>query len=144
MEEEPHLSPPEMLPEDLIVTQGLGTGGFSCVIKVEHGEGSGRFFALKCISKKTSTKTDRLRRELAVLTKGTPSPFLIRCNLAFESPTAVFFAMELLGGGDLFTAITHLGCGDGFSEEQTRTIAAEVILGLIHLHRRDSSTARSR
>jgi serine/threonine protein kinase len=73
-----------------------------------------------------------------VLTKVSPSPFLLRCELAFETTTQVFLVTELLGGDDLFFRLDQTveqGL-NGFPEEQARTLLAEISLGLVHLHSR--------
>ena len=122
---------------DLVVTQGLGTGGFSCVVQVEEGAGSGRTFALKCIDKvKFSKPKDhlRLQRELKILQLPDSSPFLLRCYTAFESHTTVNFVTEDLGGGDLLYQMCQANEGK-FPEAQVRTITSEIVLGLVHLHR---------
>jgi len=124
--------------DDLVVTRGLGTGGYSCVVQGEQGVGSGRIFALKCLDKlKHSRPKDRrrLQNELNILQIVEPSPFLLRSCVAFESLTSIYFVTEALGGGDLFSRASHTDLGT-FPETQVRAITAEIVLGLIHLHRK--------
>ena len=86
------------------VLDGLGQGGYSCVVACEH-TATGQPFALKVISKsKVSRKRDRarLRLELSVMMELPPSPFLQRCHMAFESPSQLFFVLDFVSGGDLF------------------------------------------
>jgi len=123
--------------DDLVVTRGLGTGGYSCVVQVEEGVGSGRVFALKCLDKlKHSRPKDRrrLQNELNILQIAEPSLFLLRACVAFESPTSIYFVTEALGGGDLFSRACQTDLGT-FPETQVRTITSEIVLGLVHLHR---------
>lgn len=65
-----------------------------------------------------------------------PSPFLQRCHTAFESPSSVFFIIDLLKGGDLFTHLERRLdlSGDGFTEDEGRILLSEVVLGIEHLH----------
>ena len=101
--------------DDLVVTRGLGTGGYSCVVQVEEGVGSGRVFALKCLDKlKHSRPKDRRR---------------------LQNELNIYFVTEALGGGDLFSRASHTDLGT-FPEKQVRAITAEIVLGLIHLHRK--------
>ena len=109
----------------LVVTGGLGSGGYACVVKAqlllradsgdENGGATddnssgllatGKACALKVVGKaglRRSKDRKRLALELRLLTELPPCPFLARCRAAFESARDVFFVMDLLEGGDLF------------------------------------------
>ena len=103
----------------IVVTGGLGQGGYAVVLKAAHPE-TNEPFALKVrarsariietsaqipqhsrrtqvISKaKAPTKRERgrLAVELKVMTEVAPSPFLQRCHMAFESTTDIFFVVN--------------------------------------------------
>lgn len=58
-------------------------------------------------------------------------PFLVEMHFAFQTPERLYFALDYLNGGDLYH---HLNKAERFSEEDARFFAAELILGLEHLH----------
>jgi len=70
------------------------------------------------------------------MTQVPPSPFLQQCHLAFESPTDLFFVLDLASGGDLFFHLIARiqATGGGFAEDESRRQLAEVVVGLAHLH----------
>ena len=70
------------------------------------------------------------RAERAIL-ESVDHPFLLRLRFAFQTPSALFLITPFLPGGELFH---HLRLAGRFSEELARFYAAEVVLGLGHLH----------
>ena len=121
-----------------VVADGLGRGGYACVVSARH-VATGLPYALKVVSKAGAGRAKDLARlalELRAMTEVAACPFLVRCHLAFESPAAVFFALDFVGGGDLFFRLEELardGRG-GLAELQARSVLGEVALGIIHLH----------
>lgn len=119
------------------VVDGLGKGAFATVVEVV--DTSGVHFAMKVINKARVSKLkeqERLRIELEIMTSMAPSPFLQRCHSAFESNNAVFFVLDLLGGGDLYTHLLKRlhSSGKGFTEDEGSVLLSEMVLGLEHLH----------
>lgn len=51
--------------------------------------------------------------------------------MVFQTNKHIFFVMEYLPGGDLFTLLRTKGV---FTEEQARVYIAEIILGIDYLH----------
>jgi serine/threonine protein kinase len=137
----PRPGPPPESFDDYSVVKGLGQGAFGVVVEVENMEKhSGKRYAMKCLSKRrhrTQEAQDGLRREVHILTRIEPSPFLLRCHSSFETPSSLFLIMDLLTGGDLFFQLDQtIDMGrEGFTEDQARVILAETSLGIIHLHR---------
>lgn len=122
----------------IVVIGGLGQGGYAVVVEVQH-ETSGQLYAMKvCCKSKATTRRERerLKIELKVMTDIEASPFLQRCHMAFESATNIFFVVDLVPGGDLFSQLVMRvkECGGGFSENESRILLSEIVLGLIHLH----------
>lgn len=80
---------------------------------------------------------ERIRLELLCMTQIEPSPFVLRCYMAFESVTNVFFVTDLLNGGDLFFHLVHRihQTGSGFNENESRILLSEIVVGIKHLHR---------
>ena len=52
---------------------------------------------------------------------------------AFQTPDKLCFILDLMGGGDLHYQLNQHGV---FSEAHTKFYAAEIILGLEHMHKR--------
>lgn len=104
-----------------------------------------------------------MKLELKVMTDVEPSPFLQRCHMAFESKNDIFFVVssprnyialakvsekryiklmrtsfqvDFFSGGDLFGHLVQRvqKSKSGFTEAEARTLLAEVVLGLHHLH----------
>mmetsp|Transcript_35656 Transcript_35656/g.72672 ORF Transcript_35656/g.72672 Transcript_35656/m.72672 type:complete len:558 (-) Transcript_35656:204-1877(-) len=131
---------PCLQPRDLFVVEGIGAGGFGVVVKVEHVP-TRTIYAMKCISKDSCTEPKDvrdLRSELRVLSEIPPNLFLLRCHLAFESPSTVNFVTDYVDGADLFCHLEYLRVkkeNRGFPEHQAKIILAELVLGLIHLHK---------
>jgi serine/threonine protein kinase len=122
----------------LRVLGGLGMGGFAVVVSVLH-LGTGETLAMKVIAKESAVRPkDRMRiaQELNILRELPPCPFISHCHFAFESPSSIFFVMDLCTGGDLFYHLeksTMQGVM-GLGEETSKMILAETASGLIHLH----------
>ncbi|KAM3171944.1 Beta-adrenergic receptor kinase 2 [Hymenolepis weldensis] len=60
-------------------------------------------------------------------------PFIVCMTYAFQTPEKLCFILDLMNGGDLHY---HLTQHNVFSESEVRFYAAEVILGLEHMHSR--------
>jgi len=120
------------------VVAGLGQGGFALVLKVVNDNGTE--YAMKVIAKEKLLKCcdqDQLRTELKAMIEIPTSPFLQRCYTAFETTNEIFFIVDYMARGDLFS---HLGdrirhTRKGFSEEEASIMLAEIYLGLEHLHK---------
>eukprot|EP00615_Pteridomonas_danica_P004464 CAMPEP_0114348636 /NCGR_PEP_ID=MMETSP0101-20121206/14861_1 /TAXON_ID=38822 ORGANISM="Pteridomonas danica, Strain PT" /NCGR_SAMPLE_ID=MMETSP0101 /ASSEMBLY_ACC=CAM_ASM_000211 /LENGTH=446 /DNA_ID=CAMNT_0001486669 /DNA_START=170 /DNA_END=1510 /DNA_ORIENTATION=- len=125
----------------LVVVQGLGSGGYATVVEAVHNVGAAsRSFALKVVAKSKLRKVqdrERLKLELLVMTETSPSAFVSRCYMAFESVTNVFFVTDHLKGGDLFYHLINQieKTGEGFTESQAQTLLAEIAIGIMHLHK---------
>ena len=53
--------------------------------------------------------------------------------LAFHTPEKLYFILDFLPGGDLFTRLARKG--NNYTEEEVKFYLAEVLLALGHLHR---------
>lgn len=60
-------------------------------------------------------------------------PFIVCMTYAFQTPEKLCFILDLMNGGDLHYHLSQHGV---FSEKEVRFYAAEVILGLEHMHNR--------
>jgi ribosomal protein S6 kinase alpha-5 len=67
-------------------------------------------FAMKVIAKDKASgvkEREALKTELRVMTELEPCPFLQKCHMAFESRTNVFFVVDLIEGGDIFSHLVN-------------------------------------
>ncbi|KAJ3605785.1 hypothetical protein NHX12_027829, partial [Muraenolepis orangiensis] len=60
-------------------------------------------------------------------------PFIVCMTYAFHTPDKLCFILDLMNGGDLHYHLSQHGV---FSEKEMRFYAAEIILGLEHMHNR--------
>ena len=108
--------------------QPIGKGGFGRVYKVTHTV-NGKEYALKEMSKARivyKQNLDQVRYEKELLIK-LQHPFLMNMHSSFQDEDNLYFVMDLMTGGDLKY---HLMKKQSFTEEQTKFIAASIILGL--------------
>lgn len=132
------LLPPHADGSGFTVIEGLGGGGYASVLLCRHISNK-RTCAMKLIPKKRVSKLrerHRLHREIHELTGLPKSSFLLSAISAFESKTALFIATEYLPGGDLFFHLSQRlkQSKRGFTEDESRVLLAEVVLGLEHMH----------
>ena len=125
---------------NLIVVDGLGTGGYATVLKAENKITKEKF-ALKVMFKaKMATSRDRKRvlGELKVLAElsTVKSPFLMASRGAFETVNEVYIILDSIDGGDLFFHLVQCvnKTGGGFKEDEARVLLAELTLAVQHMH----------
>ena len=61
-------------------------------------------------------------------------PFIIKMYASFQNPEKLFFILEFCPGGELFGLLSKR---HKLSEEQTKFYAAQMVLALEYLHKRD-------
>ncbi|CAH8670154.1 unnamed protein product [Dicrocoelium dendriticum] len=94
---------------------------------------------MKCLDKKRikmkggETLALNERIMLSLVSTGDGCPFIVCMTYAFQTPEKLCFILDLMNGGDLHY---HLTQHNIFSESEVRFYAAEVILGLEHMHNR--------
>ena len=62
------------------------------------------------------------------------SRFVVNLAYAFETKDALCLVLTIMTGGDLKFHIYNMGGDPGFTEARSRFYAAEILLGLDHLH----------
>ena len=110
----------------------LGKGGFAEVCSVQSST-SGKLFACKMFNKKRIKKYDRdsmVLNEKLILEK-INSKFVINLAYAFETSQELCLIITEMRGGDLKF---HIYNNIGFAENVAKFYAAEILLGLDHLH----------
>ncbi|GAB5578154.1 beta-adrenergic receptor kinase 1 isoform X1 [Prionailurus iriomotensis] len=95
-------------------------------------------YAMKCLDKKRikmkqgETLALNERIMLSLVSTG-DCPFIVCMSYAFHTPDKLSFILDLMNGGDLHYHLSQHGV---FSEADMRFYAAEIILGLEHMHNR--------
>lgn len=124
--------------DDFTVHRTLGRGGFGLVSGCRKAD-TGKMFAMKCMEKKRikmrqgETLALNERMMLSLASTGDYCPFIVCMTYAFQTPDKLVFILDLMQGGDLHYHLTQHGV---FSEAEMKFYAAELTLGLEHMHNR--------
>mmetsp|Transcript_18572 Transcript_18572/g.33269 ORF Transcript_18572/g.33269 Transcript_18572/m.33269 type:complete len:617 (-) Transcript_18572:263-2113(-) len=119
--------------DDFQVFRALGRGGFGSV-KACRKKNCGSLYAMKTINKKMVKVKNALKNvmeERNVLVLIQNSPFVTNLKYALQDDNNLYFIMDLMLGGDLKY---HLINDHRFSQRRARFYAAQVLLGLEHIH----------
>ncbi|GAB5357632.1 hypothetical protein AAMO2058_000390500 [Amorphochlora amoebiformis] len=119
--------------KDFKVFRALGRGGFGSV-KACRKKNCGSLYAMKIINKKRVRVKNALKNvmeERNVLVLISDNPFVTNLKYALQDSENLYFIMDLMLGGDLKF---HLINEHRFSEDRARFYAAQVLLGLEHIH----------
>lgn len=119
---------------DFVVMGKLGEGGYGTVLLSRH-KVTGSMCALKVLLKaniKSEVQAERVLSEAKVM-GGINHPYIVSMNGAFQDPTHIFFVLEYVGGGDLYTRLRDDGA---MGDESGKLVCAEVALALGHVHSR--------
>jgi len=116
----------------------LGQGGFGIVRECTKLSGldSGKFYAIKCLSKKNvlrrSNGPTSVLMELEILAM-LDSPFICNSHYAFQSPTTLFLVLDLARGGDMRF---NMKCNpkNRFSESVSKFYISQLMLALDCCH----------
>eukprot|EP01138_Halocafeteria_seosinensis_P006531 gb/GECG01006676.1/.p1 GENE.gb/GECG01006676.1/~~gb/GECG01006676.1/.p1 ORF type:complete len:412 (+),score=66.38 gb/GECG01006676.1/:1-1236(+) len=121
--------------EDFDLVKVLGRGSFGKVIaaRKNNGEDKGTIYAIKILNKKVLQEREQIEHTQAEreILESIDHPFLVGLKYAFQTPTKLYMVLPMYNGGELFTILKR---ERKFSEERTRFYAAEIALGLGHLH----------
>ncbi|KAJ1520001.1 hypothetical protein ONE63_004232 [Megalurothrips usitatus] len=123
---------------DFSVHRIIGRGGFGEVYGCRKAD-TGKMYAMKCLDKKRikmkqgETLALNERVMLILVSTGVDCPFIVCMTYAFQTPDKLCFILDLMNGGDLHYHLSQHGV---FNEPEMKFYAAEVILGLEHMHRR--------
>jgi len=111
---------------------GSGLVGEVFLVRRKHDK---RLYAMKVIPKKLVAQEAMLlhtQAERLLQARVGSHPFLATLFGSFQDASSLYLILEYVPGGDL---AFHLNSRVKLSEEVTRFIAAELCLGLAHLHR---------
>ena len=96
----------------------------------------GKMYACKKLEKKRIKKRKgeaMVLSEKLILQK-INSLFVVNLAFAFETKDSLCLVLTIMTGGDLKFHIYNMGGDPGFSESRSKFYAAEILLGLDHLH----------
>ncbi|KAI3653224.1 hypothetical protein MP228_002649 [Amoeboaphelidium protococcarum] len=121
--------------DDFELIKVLGRGCMGKVLLSKERK-SGRVYAIKSISKRWvlqhgTLEVQHIKDEQHILSS-LSHPFLIHLHCSFQTPDNLFLVLEYVCGGDL---ATQLGLHHRFSMERSRFYAAEIVEGVLELHR---------
>ncbi|XP_039501290.1 G protein-coupled receptor kinase 1 isoform X3 [Drosophila santomea] len=128
----------ELTMNDFSVHRIIGRGGFGEVYGCRKAD-TGKMYAMKCLDKKRiKMKQGEMlalneRNMLQAVSTGIDCPFIVCMTYAFHTPDKLCFILDLMNGGDLHYHLSQHGI---FSEDEMKFYAAEVIMGLEHMHKR--------
>lgn len=118
--------------DDFELLKVLGKGAFGEVYLGQHKE-SGKLYAIKVLKKKDVIEMDQLehtKTEQKILSH-VNHPFLVGLDFAFQTESRLYFVMEFMKGGELFTHMRRL---KRLTEPQAKFYSACIVVGLGHLH----------
>lgn len=118
--------------EDLEIMRTLGTGAFGRV-RIAKVKATGEFIALKSLKKQHIIRTkqvDHVASEHHIL-RITNHPFLVNLKGFCQDPSYLYFGMEFVPGGDLFTYLRKVG---KFDSTQAMLFAGQITLMFEYLH----------
>lgn len=118
--------------EDIEVKATLGCGAFGRV-KLAYVKSKDQYFALKCQAKRSIVESglqEHVLNEIRVMKK-INHPYIAKLYLALQDQQYIYFVLELLQGGELFTHLRNKG---KFNEVAARFYAATVVYAFSTLH----------
>lgn len=108
----------------------LGNGTYG-VVRQGTNKTTGVGVAIKIINKRNNSLSQKmLDNEKAILQK-VRHPNIISLEALYETPTYLFFVMELVTGGELFDHLMQKG---SFSEQEASRIIRSILEGIRYLH----------
>lgn len=89
---------------DFEVLSKIGEGGFGTVLLVRK-RSTGKLYALKVLVKKSMRRTGDARRAISesAAMQEIKHPFVVTLHFAFQDEKHVYFVLEFVGGGDLYS-----------------------------------------
>lgn len=122
----------EICLEDFEVLKVIGKGAFGKVVLAQKKDNL-TYYAIKMLKKKQIVDSNMVEKTLAEKTilQKMQHPFLVGLEYAFQTDTKLYFVLEFMPGGELFT---HLRREGRFNEARAKFYAVCIILGLGFLH----------
>lgn len=121
--------------EDFDFVRLVGKGAFGKVWQVRRKE-TGEIYAMKVLDKKTVIEQNLVEHTVFErdVMLACNNPFIINLYYAFQNNDNLYFVLDFVGGGSLFTVLRDHPMGY-FPESEARFYAAEILLGIEELHK---------
>lgn len=118
--------------DDFVLMTVVGKGSFGKVIQVKKKD-TGKVYAMKVLKKEQVLKRKQFEHTMAErrILEEIDHPFIVSLRFAFQTTQKLYMIFDYFNGGELFH---YLSKGGRFSEERARFYAAEIALGLEHVH----------
>lgn len=110
----------------------IGKGTFGKVYLVKKITDD-KIYAMKCIRKDVMIENDQIesaKMEKQILLNN-KHPFLVKMSYVFQTEQKVYFVMNFIRGGELFT---HLNNEKRFVEDKAKFYALQILLSIGYLH----------
>ena len=119
--------------DDFTIVGVLGRGTYGKVQLIKE-KATGKLYALKTMSKKLLAESDQIEQTITErdLLLKTNHPFLVSARYTFQSDAKIFMVLDYVPGGELFGRLKEEST---FSENRVKLYAAEICLGIGHLHK---------
>jgi serum/glucocorticoid-regulated kinase 2 len=121
--------------EDFERLKVIGKGTFGKVYLVKKVS-DGNIYAMKSIRKDIMIENDQIesaKMEKQILLQN-QYPFLVKMSYVFQDDQKVYFVMNFIRGGELFT---HLNNEKRFPEDKAKFYAIQIMLSLGYLHKQN-------
>mmetsp|Transcript_8783 Transcript_8783/g.23071 ORF Transcript_8783/g.23071 Transcript_8783/m.23071 type:complete len:1096 (-) Transcript_8783:171-3458(-) len=125
---------PSMAITDYEVLSKIGEGGFGTVLLVRKRR-TGKLYALKVLVKKNMRRSGDARRAISesAAMQEIKHPFVVTLHFAFQDSNHIYFVLEFVGGGDLYSHLER----QTFPEEWAQIYIAEIAMAIAHVHSHD-------
>ncbi|EAN99769.1 protein kinase A catalytic subunit 3 [Trypanosoma cruzi] len=120
---------------DLEMGSTLGAGSFGRV-RIAKLKGTNDYYAVKCLKKREILKmkqVQHIRQEKQILME-LSHPFIVNMMCSFQDDRRVYFVLEFVVGGEMFT---HLRSAGRFPNDVAKFYHAEIVLAFEYLHSKD-------
>lgn len=127
---------PDISLNDFDIIRTLGTGSFGRVLLAKDKEAPHTFHAIKLIKKSIVIKLKQVEHTINEknILACISCPFVISLHTYFQDKLNLYFVIEYINGGEMFT---HIHRNKNFSYDIAKFFAAEVMLALEYLHNLD-------
>ncbi|KNC98853.1 AGC/PKA protein kinase [Spizellomyces punctatus DAOM BR117] len=121
--------------QDFQLDRTLGTGSFGRVHLVRL-KSTGKYYAMKVLKKAEIVKMKQVEHTINEknILEQIDFPFLVSMLGTFQDCANLYFVMEYVQGGELFSYLRRCG---RFPNHVARFYAAEVVMAFEHLHQKD-------
>jgi serine/threonine protein kinase len=116
---------------DFTMLKTVGKGSFGKVMTVRKND-TGRTYAMKVLNKEKVISRKQYQHTLSErrILEDITHPFLVGLHFSFQTRTKLYMVFDFFNGGELYHYISR----GKFSEPRAKFYAAEIVLGLKHLH----------